>query len=131
MTNFTLLDTISDPIIHTTKNGTEIASFMIQVKLDDISIKYYDFISGDEIAFEESVTKYGIEKTSCRFRCMINAIDYNIDLISLYIKSVNIWVTENVVQIKLTQCSNVDYSTFIPYMTMTRITRSPDLVLSY
>jgi hypothetical protein len=130
-----ILDTFKDPGKHWADEPKNmmISHFLIEMPLNDIVIKYYDWFDGSEITYDELETKYPDKPYKSRFRCIFNKLDGKIDLdfAALLVKSVNIWKSENIIQIKIIQLVDTDYSLFFPFMRLSPILSKPDLILSY
>ena len=130
----TLIDKLKDPCIHYTKNDADLTTFVIQVPLDSISLEFYDWYTGDAADYDVLIEKYGYEKTSCRFRCLFTNITNDkdeLDMLALLVRSMNIWKEENIAQIEISQMSEWDYSKFVNYINIKRMSRKPDLILQY
>ena len=131
---FSLIDKLNDPGVHSDIDDKYLTTFFIQMPLDSFSITFHAWDNGDVIEYDESIEKFGFEKTRCRFRCLFTNITQDndeLDLFALLVNSVNIWKSENIAQIELKHLSDWDYSMFFKYFKMTRIYRNPDLILSY
>lgn len=114
-------------------NNMMLSHFLIEMSLDDVELKFYDWFDGSEVSYDVLETKYPDLQYRSRFRCIFTKLDGNIDLdyAALLVKSVNIWKSENIIQIKIRQLVDTDYSIFFPYMRLTPILSKPDLILSY
>jgi len=130
-----IFSTFKDPGKHWADDPTKsmLSHFLIEMSLNDIDIKYYDWFDGSEITYDELETKYPDKPYKTRFRCIFTNLNGKIDLFfaALLVKSVNIWKSENIIQLKLIQLVDTDYSLFFPYMRLSPILSKPDLILSY
>ena len=130
----TYIDKLKDSCVHTDMDGNYLTTFVIQMPLDSFKLSFYDWYTGDVIEYDESIQKYGFDKTRRRFRCLFTNITQDkdeLDLFALLVNSVNIWKEENIVQIEIKHLSDWDYSKFFNYFKITRMPYNPDLILTY